>query len=195
MRNENNWAEFVGTIGEDKQLEYKVNEISFYRIVLYVKRLSGISDEIPMIVNEKILEQCDVHEGLRVKVSGEIRRRRNMDENGYHVKIFVYVTDMNEVSDTEQDKNEVFLSGIIYNPNLRNTFKGTPIVDFSIITSLKRLWCIAWFEDAYAISKKHNGDEIAIYGRFQSRIYGKVLKNGTREPQITYEISSTKLVK
>ena len=204
MRDENNWVELVGTIGEDIRWSHRIGNAFLYRTILHVRRLSGIIDEIPMNVNSEILKQCDAHKDSKVRVEGRIQRRREWDKKWqvYHVRLYVQVTGMEIVPDTEPDKNEVFLSGTICGePILRSTPLHKTVVDFSIIYTRNnirkesyRIWCIAWGSEAHSISKKCEGDAVAFYGRFQSRYYTKRLESGEEEQQITYEISSMKLV-
>lgn len=203
MRDKNNWVELVGTIGEDIRLSYGNQFYTCYKTVLYVQRTSGAIDEIPIFIDERNLKQCDAHKDSKVSVEGRVQRRSEWDEKkqGYHVTLYVQVTEMKVVPDTEPDKNEVFLSGTICgDPILRTTPKGKMIADFSIICTRAsgwksyRIWCIAWGSAAYSISEKCEGDRVAFYGRFQSRYYTKVLENGEEEQRITYEVSSMKLV-
>lgn len=205
MRDKNNWVELVGTIGEDVRWNHRCRSTLLYTTVLHVQRTSGTVDEIPMIVNGEILKQCDVHKGSKVRVEGRVQRHSEWDEKWqvYHTKLYVQVTGMEVVPDTEPDKNEVFLSGTICGePILRRTPRNKMIVDFSIICTRNnirrkshRIWCIAWGSEAYSINEMCEGDNVAFYGRFQSRYYTKRLENGEEAQQITYEISSMKLVK
>lgn len=205
MREENNWAEFVGTIGEDIRRNHRRANAFFYKTVLHVRRLSGTIDEIPLCVDGEILKQCDAHKDSKVKVEGRIQRRREWDEKWqvHHMRLYVQVTGMEIVPDTEPDKNEVFLSGTICGePILRSTPLNKTVVDFSIICTRNnirrksyRIWCIGWGSEAYSINEMCEGDNVAFYGRFQSRYYTKRLESGEEAQQITYEISSMKLVK
>lgn len=203
MRDENNWAEFVGTIGEDIRLSHGNQFYACYKTVLCVRRTSGAIDAIPIFIDGRGLKQCDVHKGSKVRVEGRVQSQHEWDEKRqeHHVKLYVQVTEMKVVPDTEPDKNEVFLSGTIYGKSiLRKTPRGKNIVDFTIVYTREngwkshRIWCIAWGSAAYSISEKCEGDRVAFQGRFQSRYYIKALKNGKEEQRITYEVSSMKLV-
>lgn len=202
MYDENNRAEFVGTIGEDMRISHKVSNCTFYDVVLHVKRISGIIDKIPLIVREKILKQCEVSKGSKISVKGELQSRAEWDpkRRKSHMRMYVQVTEMKVVSDDEKDKNEVFLSGTMCGePNLRRTPKGKDIVDFSIISWLKnaksyRVWCIAWHKMAYSINEKKNKEPLTFLGKFQSREYTKRWGDGEEEQKLVYEISVVELI-
>ena len=202
MQSKTNSAQFVGKVGEDIQINHKRRYGIFYKIILHVQRMSGVIDEIPMIVKDTILERCNVCKGSKIRVEGRVQRHWLLDEKTQkrQVKLYVQVTQMEEVTEAEPDKNEVFLSGMIWGtPNLRKTPFNKIITEFSIVTKGEyqknyKIWCIAWGKSAYAVELKSDGETIAFQGRFQSRYYTKVLENGEEEQKITYEVSVMELI-
>jgi len=202
MQDVNNWAEFVGTIGEVVRVNQHCKGITFYKVVLHVQRTSGTIDEVPMMTRDTIIKRCNACKGSKVSVKGTVQRNCEWDEKRKmnHVKLEIQVTEMEVVSEAELDKNEVFLSGSLYGETiLRQTPQGKTITDFSIIsyiTPIKsvRLWCIAWGNVAYSIKEMEEGDTVAFSGRFQSREYTKKWGDGEKEQRTVYEISVMRLI-
>ena len=203
MKDKNNWAEFVGTIGEDIRFHHQGKRASFYSIILHVQCKIGVIDKIPMIVNEEDLKACNAHKGVKVRIEGRVQRQQKWDEKSQqrHVIIYVQVIKMESVSDEEQDQNKVYLTGTLYDFSImkRAYENKKAFLSFSIITKVitgetYRIWCVALGENAYSIDQMELQGEIAFFGRFQSRDYVKGLPNGEKEQRTTYEIFVTELV-
>lgn len=165
----------------------------FYRFTLEVARLSGAVDLLPVVVEERILNELDLSGGSMLRVSGQIRSH-NIRENGVrHLLIFVFAQEI--ICEDGEPMNEVLIEGpLCKEPTYRRTPLGREICDvmLAVPRAFRRadyLPCILWGRTAFEISQCHTRDRIRIEGRLQSRIYTKVTEEGAQE-RTAYEISA-----
>ena len=90
-----------GKLGEIN-FSHKINGNKYYSSVLQTTRVSGVIDEITIIMGVKRLNTAAGLVGKNVKVMGVIRSR-NFDDTDLkrHVQIYVYV---NEIVETEEQQ-------------------------------------------------------------------------------------------
>ena len=165
----------------------------FYRFTLEVARLSGAVDLLPVVVEERILNELDLSGGSMLRVSGQIRSH-NIRENGVrHLLIFVFAQEI--ICEDGEPMNEVQIEGpLCKEPTYRRTPLGREICDvmLAVPRAFRRadyLPCILWGRTAFEISQCHTRDRIRIEGRLQSRIYTKVTEEGAQE-RTAYEVSA-----
>ena len=165
----------------------------FYRFLLEVPRLSGTVDLLPVIVPAPILEELDPCAGSRIRVSGQIRSHNVRSEDGRHLQIFIFAS---EIAAEEEDAvNEVVIEGnLCREPILRRTPLGREICD--VMLAVPRAFhradylpCILWGSTAEQASYCHTGDSIRVWGRLQSRTYVKQTEQGPQS-RTAYEISA-----
>lgn len=196
----------MGVVEEELEFSHETEYEKFYRTRLRVTRLSGVDDMVPILVSERLLG-CALQTSLKgrwLKVQGELRSYNlySSKDARTHLDVVVFVEcicvyrkgiefeDMNDV-------NNVCLSGIICKqPVYRETPFGRQITD--LLLAVNRNYnkssyipCIVWGRNAVYAKNLNVGDEIRVYGRFQSREYTKkVLENPENfESRITYEVS------
>lgn len=165
----------------------------FYRFTLEVARLSGAVDLLPVVAEERILNELDLSGGSMLRVSGQIRSH-NIRENGVrHLLIFVFAQEI--ICEDGEPMNEVLIEGpLCKEPTYRRTPLGREICDvmLAVPRAFRRadyLPCILWGRTAFEISQCHTRDRIRIEGRLQSRIYTKVTEEGVQE-RTAYEVSA-----
>lgn len=167
--------------------------IRFFRFELDVPRLSGISDRLPVIAQEKVLNGLNLSGGELLTVTGQIRSHNNRIDGKRRLLVFIYATDM--IAEDGEFINDVTLEGhLCREPVFRRTPLGRQICDvmLAVPRPFKRadyLPCILWGRTAEQISLLHIADPIRIYGRLQSRTYTKMTESGPEE-RTTYEISA-----
>ena len=72
------------------QLSHENHGKKFYRFTLDVARLSGAVDLLPVVAEERILNEFDLSGGCMLTVTGQMRTH-NVRENGVrHLLIFVF---------------------------------------------------------------------------------------------------------
>ena len=165
----------------------------FYRFLLEVPRLSGTVDALPVIAEDRILEQIDLSGGQMLTVTGEIRSH-NIRENGRrHLLIFVFAVSIR--AEDGEPVNDVVLEGALCrDPVYRRTPLGREICDvmLAVPRPFRRadyIPCILWGSTAQQGSRCRTRDVIRICGRLQSRIYTKLTEEGAQE-RTAYEISA-----
>lgn len=165
----------------------------FYRFTLEVTRLSGAVDILPVVAAEQLVQQLDPFEGDMICVTGQIRSHNLRDQDGRHLLIFIFATDL--VAEDGQPTNDVIVEGILCrDPTYRRTPLGREICDamLAVPRAFRRadyLPCILWGRMAQEVSACRTGDKVRIYGRLQSRIYTKLTEEGAIE-KTAYEISA-----
>lgn len=165
----------------------------FYRFTLEVPRLSGAIDLLPVIAEEKIINQIDPCAGEMLTVCGQIRSHNQRADGSRHLMIFIFATSVT-VEDGDPINTVIVEGPICREPIFRRTPLGREICDvmLAVPRAFKRadyLPCILWGRTAQDISACHTRDCIRILGRLQSRIYTKLTLDGAQE-RTAYEISA-----
>ena len=166
---------------------------TFYRFTLLVPRLSGAVDRLPIIAEDRLLEQIDPNGGEMLTVTGQVRSHNVRTETGRRLLIFVFA--MGICAEDGEPINEVTLEGPLCRvPTYRRTPLGREICDAML--AVKRTFhradylpCILWGRTAQEISTCRTRDIIRISGRLQSRNYTKITDDGPQE-RTAYEISA-----
>ena len=166
---------------------------TFYRFTLLVPRLSGAVDRLPIIAEDRLLEQIDPNNGEMLTITGQVRSHNVRTDTGRRLLIFVFA--MNICAEDGEPMNEVILEGpLCRDPTYRRTPLGREICDAML--AVKRTFhradylpCILWGRTAQEISTCCTRDIVRICGRLQSRNYTKVTDDGPQE-RTAYEISA-----
>lgn len=165
----------------------------FYRFYLEIPRLSGNSDCLPVVAEQRILDSIDLSGGEMLKVTGQIRSHNTRTGGSRHLLIFIFASSI--VAENAPPCNDVIIEGpLCKEPIYRRTPLGREICDamLAVPRTFRRadyLPCIFWGRTAEDISLCHTGDCVRIVGRLQSRTYTKHTDAGPKE-RIAYEISA-----
>lgn len=193
MEHIENQVRLRGSLLALPQFSHENHGKRFFRFTLEVARLSGSVDLLPVVAEERILDEMDVSAGEMLTVTGQVRSH-NIRENGArHLLIFVFATGI--VCENGAPINEVTVEGVLCKePTYRRTPLGREICDvmLAVTRAFRRadyLPCILWGRTAYEISQCHMRDRIRIEGRLQSRLYTKLTDDGLQE-RTAYEISA-----
>ena len=182
-----------GSLQSLPQFSHENHGRQFYRFFLEVPRLSGAVDLLPVITEDRILNQIDLCAGSMLTVTGQIRSHNQRSEGSRHLMIFVFATQI--VAEEGEPINDVDLEGTLCRePIYRRTPLGREICDvmLAVPRAFRRadyLPCILWGRTAQEVSACHTRDRIRIHGRLQSRIYTKLTEDGAFE-RTAYEISA-----
>lgn len=193
MEHIDNQVRLRGTLLALPRFSHENHGRKFFRFTLEVARLSGAVDLLPVVAEERLLNDMDLSGGSMLTVTGQIRTH-NIRENGIrHLLIFVFAAQI--LCEDGEPINEVIVEGpLCKEPTYRRTPLGREICDamLAVPRAFRRadyLPCILWGRTAYEISQCHTRDRIRIEGRLQSRIYTKITEEGPRE-RTAYEISA-----
>lgn len=182
-----------GQLQELPRFSHENHGKRFFRFQLSVPRLSGNVDSLPVIVDERILNQMDLSGGEMLSVTGQIRSHNVRSEGIRHLMIFVFATGI--TAENGDPVNEVILEGpLCKDPTYRRTPLGREICDIMLAVprAFQRadyLPCILWGRTAQEVSACRTRDRIRICGRLQSRVYTKMTEDGPLE-RTAYEISA-----
>lgn len=182
-----------GSLQALPQFSHENHGRQFYKFILEVPRLSGAVDLLPVIAEDKILEQIDPCAGEMLTVRGQVRSHNQRTENARRLMIFIFAASI--VAEDGEPINEVIVEGpLCREPTYRRTPLGREICD--VMLAVPRAFhradylpCILWGRTALEISICHTRDRIHICGRLQSRIYTKLTEEGAQE-RTAYEISA-----
>ncbi|MBR5616704.1 MAG: single-stranded DNA-binding protein [Oscillospiraceae bacterium] len=193
MEHIDNQVRLRGTLLALPRFSHENHDRKFFRFTLEVSRLSGAVDLLPVVAEERLLNDMDLSGGSMLTVTGQIRTH-NIRENGIrHLLIFVFAAQI--ICEDGEPINEVIVEGpLCKEPTYRRTPLGREICDamLAVPRAFRRadyLPCILWGRTAYEISQCHTRDRIRIEGRLQSRIYTKLTEEGPQE-RTAYEISA-----
>jgi len=182
-----------GTLLSLPQFSHENHGKRFFRFTLEIPRLSGTSDLLPVVAEERVINHIDLSGGEMLTVYAQIRSHNIRSESKRHLLIFVFAIAI--VAEEGEPINDVLLAGpMCKEPIYRRTPLGREICD--VMLALPRAFrradylpCILWGRTAQEISQCHTRDCIRVCGRLQSRIYTKLTEFGPEE-RTAYEISA-----
>lgn len=193
MEHIENQVRLRGSLLALPQFSHENHGRKFYRFTLEVARLSGAVDLLPVVAEDRILNELDLSGGCMLTVTGQMRTHNIRENNVRHLLVFVFAIQI--VCEDGEPINEVTIEGpLCKEPTYRRTPLGREICDvmLAVPRAFRRadyLPCILWGRTAYEIAQCHTRDRIRIDGRLQSRIYTKVTDDGPQE-RTAYEISA-----
>ena len=177
------------------ELSHETHDTRFYRFIMEIPRLSGQSDQIPILLPEFMVSQ--VIPGKALRIQGQMRSFNNRSGKGSRLVLTVYGLEL--LPPQGEFCNEILLSGALCKtPVFRRTPLGRSICDLMLAVTRRYgrsdyLPVIAWGQLATQCSKYNIGDSLCLEGRIQSRTYRKVLEDHT-EIRTAYEVSMLRLL-
>ncbi|WP_295858204.1 single-stranded DNA-binding protein [uncultured Oscillibacter sp.] len=190
-----NEVELCGTVAAPPVFSHENHGVRFYRVPLAVARLSGQMDTLPLLVRAPLPPEAQP--GARVRALGQLRSYNNRTGPGSRLVLTVHVSSL-DLWDGEA-VNRVLLRGTLCKlPTLRRTPLGRSICDVMLAVGRRYgradyLPLIVWGQLAQEVSLKAVGDTLGVEGRFQSRVYTKVI-DGTAQQKTAYEVSTMHLL-
>lgn len=196
VKNTFNLIKLSGAIAEEPVFSHSLFGTDFYSSSIYVKRLSGTVDKLPLLFPESLLSE-NIAVGNQVKIFGQIRSYNMQTESGNRLVLNVYVISL-YCDDDAVDVNEVILDGYICKPAVyRLTPFGREIAD--LLLAVNRAYhksdyipCITWGKNARICSELDVGSRVKFIGRMQSREYEKISENESVK-RVAYEVSVAKM--
>ena len=182
-----------GTLANLPAFSHENHGRKFYRFFLEVPRLSGTVDILPVVAEERVLNEMDLCGGEMLTVTGQVRTHNSRLDGVRRLLIFVYA--MRIDAENGEPINDVILEGLICKePVYRRTPLGREICDMMLavprgFSRADYLPCILWGRTAQEMADLSIRDGVRIIGRLQSRIYTKVTEEGVQE-RTAYEVSA-----
>ena len=193
MEHTTNCITLRGALVELPQYSHENHGRRFFRFYLEVPRLSGTTDILPVIAEERLLADMDPSGGEMITVTGQIRSHNCRTESARRLMVFVFASSL--CAEDGEPINDCVLEGPICKlPTYRRTPLGREICDvmLAVPRAFRRadyLPCILWGRTAQEISACQVRDRIRICGRLQSSVYTKLTEEGPLE-RTAYEISA-----
>ena len=157
---------------------------------LNVPRLSGASDNVRVMVSERLIMDGEYCIGDMIEVTGQFRSYNSYENGDNRLVLTVFAKDICHFDEEEsKNPNTLFLNGFICKePVYRTTPFGREITD--ILLAVNRSYnksdyipIIAWGRNARFAKNLHVGDNVKIWGRIQSRTYQNVSAKKKQSPK------------
>ena len=198
---ENNRVSIIGEIVSDFRFSHEVFGEGFYIIDVSVNRLSDMTDIIPLMVSERLVDVKQSYIGQLVEATGQFRSYNKHDGIRNKLVLSIFVRDWQLIEENQESgkTNQIFLDGFICkSPIYRKTPLGREISDLLIAVNRPYgksdyIPCIAWGRNARFASSFEVGKRIQVWGRVQSRDYVQKINETDTEKHTAYEVSVSKL--
>ena len=195
----NNIVKIGGVIASEFVFSHEIYEEKFYKVFVEVERLSNLTDKLPVIVSERLVDTSKIAIGTYVEVEGQFRSYNDLTEAKSKLILSVFAKSFEIKEKEEVEKvNIISLEGFICKmPIYRKTPLGREISDILIAVnrSYKKsdyIPCILWGRNAKFSEKLPVGTKVKLEGRVQARNYEKKLVDGTILNNVAYEVSVSK---
>lgn len=201
MKVENDKASIIGEIVSNFEFSHKMLDEQFFTAKVLVKRLSGKSDVIPVMVSDYLINSHMDYTGRIVKVDGQFRSYNRHDENARKLVLYLFAQDIQfiDMIIDPSKGNQIELDGYICKvPIYRKTPLGREITDLLLAVNhpygkSSYIPCITWGRNARYASGLEIGTHLRLSGRIQSREYTKKRSNDQCETLTAYEVSVARL--
>ena len=195
----NNHAEVIGIVADEPVFSHEIYGEKFYVFTLSVPRLSGISDDVKVMISERLMQEVSIICGEKVEIEGQFRSYNSYENGDNRLVLTVFAKDIKYAEDEEKNPNSLYLNGYICKPPVyRTTPFGREITD--LLLAVNRSYnksdyipVIAWGRNARFCKNINVGDNIKIWGRIQSRIYQKHLSEDEVIEKTAYEVSVSRM--
>lgn len=194
---QNNQVTIIGKISSEFTFSHEVLGEGFYTFEVSSERISGVCDQIPMMISERLIDIHEDYVGEYIEVNGQFRSFNKHDVDKNRLILYVFATEVSFVEDEIEwrKSNNIILNGYVCkSPIYRETPRGRKITD--LLLAVNRPYgksdyipCIAWGRNARFVEQFEIGTSVLLKGRIQSREYVKTLPDGTKELRVAYEVS------
>lgn len=195
---QNNQVTIIGKISSEFKFSHEVLGEGFYTFEVTSERISGICDQIPMLISERLIDVHEDYVGEYIEVTGQFRSFNKYDVDKNRLILYVFATEVSFIEDKIDWKklNNIILNGYVCKkPIYRTTPYGREITD--LLLAVNRPYgksdyipCIVWGRNARFVEQFEIGTNVLLKGRIQSRQYIKKLPDETKELRVAYEVST-----
>ena len=196
----NNQAIIIGTIEDEFVLNHEIYAEKFYITTVRVPRLSGATDNVRVMVSERLLLGNSFNAGDTVEVTGQFRSYNSYVGGENRLVLTVFAKDITHTDDeASKNPNTLYLNGFICKPPVyRTTPFGREITD--LLLAVNRSYnksdyipITAWGRNARFAKNLNVGDNVKIWGRIQSRTYQKRISEEETIEKTAYEVSINRM--
>lgn len=156
---ENNQVHLRGKMVTGFSFSHELLGEGFYTAQVTVDRLSEVTDTIPIMVSERLIDVTQDYIGKYVEIRGQFRSYNQYNEEHNRLILHVFATKMEILEEEDYPINKIYLDGYICKPTVyRKTPLGREISD--VLLAVNRSYhksdyipCICWGRNArYASS-------------------------------------------
>lgn len=196
----NNHAEVTGIVESLPELSHEIYGEKFYLFTLEIPRLSGTSDNVKVMISDRLLADISLTVGELIEVEGQFRSYNSYENGDNRLILTVFAKDIRvALNDSDKNPNLLFLNGYICKePVYRTTPFGREITD--LLLAVNRSYnksdyipVIAWGRNARYCKNINIGDNIKVWGRIQSRVYQKHISDDEVVEKTAYEVSVSRM--
>lgn len=193
QQNVNN-AILTGIVCSSAVYSHEIFGEKFYEVMLEVKRLSDMTDMLPISISDRLIDNNILKLGNIVTVTGQFRSYNKIVDNKSKLMLTLFAKDI-VLEDNVSNVNQIELIGYICKPPIyRTTPFNREITD--ILVAVNRQYnksdyipCIAWGRNARYSNTLPVGQLVRIVGRIQSRQYQKKITDSQLLVKTAYEVS------
>lgn len=198
-QNANNKIILRGKAVSEPVFSHEVFGESFYSFEIEIKRLSGQTDILPVMISERLIFDGNITAGRRYYIEGQLRSYNIMEENKSRLQLRTFAKEIYSADEEEEDINVITLDGFICKtPVYRVTPFSREIAD--VLIAVNRSYgksdyipTICWGRNARYCQHLNVGEAISVEGRLQSREYQKKLSEDNIVNRIAFEVSISKM--
>ena len=191
----NNKLSLTGTIASPVVFTHEVLGESFFETSIEVKRLSGLTDVIPLTVSDRLMDGEPLRQGEEVTVEGQFRSHNKTVGDKSKLMLTAFARDVIRPALEGINPNSLEVCGYICKqPVYRVTPFNREICD--VLLAVNRAYnksdyipCILWGRSARYVKDLCVGTKASMWGRVQSRKYSKTIAEGVVEERTAYEFS------
>ena len=199
LSNLSNKVFLTGKIVSEPVYSHEMFGEGFFETTLAVKRLSEQMDFLPITISERLIAEKDIKMGDDVTLYGQFRSYNKIADGKSRLMLTVFVREILDY-DPDSNPNAIELIGFICKPTVyRTTPFNREICD--LLVAVNRAYnksdyipCIAWGRNARFVKYLAVGEQVAVYGRIQSREYQKKVGDDEFVTKTAFEVSVSRIV-
>lgn len=193
---DNNIVKIGGKVVIEPEFSHELFDEKFYIFYIETKRLSDYTDELPVIVSERLIDISKIKNGIIYEIYGQFRSYNKVTNGKSKLVLSIFAKELKEVNDENilTLNDSTFVGFICKKPIYRKTPLGREIADalIAVNRSYKKsdyIPCILWGRNAKFCETLPIGSMVKLNGRIQSRKYEKKNEDGTVISKVAYEVS------
>ncbi len=190
---DNNKVYISGRVATEPVLTHELFNEGFYEFKVETKRLSEMSDLIPVTISERSMPS-GLSVGDMFSCQGQFRSHNVLEGERSRLLLTLFVQEVLEY-DENTPSNLIEIDGFVCKqPVYRTTPFKREICD--VLIAVNRNYnksdyipCIAWGRNARFVGELEVGTRLKLSGRIQSREYQKTTEDNRVEKKTAYEVS------
>ena len=106
----NNQAEVTGIVADELVFSHEIYGEKFYTFTLKIPRLSGVSDDVKVMVSDRLLSEMELSVGTCVEIEGQFRSYNSYENGDNRLVLTVFAKDLRFADETqEKNPNSLYL--------------------------------------------------------------------------------------